>query len=119
MRDPAPQLREKIEIDGIRLDTAEEILANKLCALLSRSEVRDLVDVMKLSDAGLDPVAAVPLAARKDAGMTASILAWVLSTFPIPESAVPAGIDAEALRQFRDDLVRRLVSASFPAGQGH
>lgn len=35
----------KGKINGIRIDSPEEILANKLCALLSRSEIRDLVDV--------------------------------------------------------------------------
>ncbi len=32
---------EKPVVNGIRVDPPEEILANKLCALLSRSEVRD------------------------------------------------------------------------------
>lgn len=44
--------REKPIINGIRVDSPEEILANKLCALLSRSEIRDLVDVRELENAG-------------------------------------------------------------------
>jgi predicted nucleotidyltransferase component of viral defense system len=43
---------EKREISGIRIDSPEEILANKLCALLSRSEIRGLVDVRELENAG-------------------------------------------------------------------
>ncbi len=35
--------KEKPVINGIRVDSPEEIFANKLCALLSRSEIRDLV----------------------------------------------------------------------------
>ena len=41
-------VEEKPVIGGIRARPPEEILANKLCALLSRSEIRDLVDVREL-----------------------------------------------------------------------
>jgi hypothetical protein len=78
------QLLGKISIGRIVIDSAQEILANKLCALLSRTEVRDLVDVARLEEAGNDPMAALGLAFRKDAGMSAGQLAWVLSSFPIP-----------------------------------
>jgi len=52
----------------VLVDPAPEILANKLCALLSRSELRDLVDLFALERAGLRIDEALPLAARKDAG---------------------------------------------------
>ena len=53
-------------------DTPTEIQANKLCAILSRSEVRDLVDLAALERFGL-PVdeRAIAAASRKDAGLTA------------------------------------------------
>jgi hypothetical protein len=38
------RLPENLVISGICVDPPEEILANKLCTLLLRSEVRDLVD---------------------------------------------------------------------------
>lgn len=98
-----------------RDDSAEEILANKLCTLLSRVEIRDLVDVMALQQSGLDPIAAVRAASRKDAGMTPSQLAWVLSSYPIPEGTnLPGNVSPDSLRSFRDDLIRRLAVASFP-----
>ena len=43
---------EKLLVGAIRVDPPEEILANKLCALLSRSEIRDLVDVRALETLG-------------------------------------------------------------------
>jgi predicted nucleotidyltransferase component of viral defense system len=70
--------REKREINGVRVDSPEEILANKLCALLSRSEIRDLVDVRELELAGFSVEAALPVAAKKDTGLTPAQLAWVL-----------------------------------------
>lgn len=115
VRDDAPQLAEKRVVGGVRVDSAEEILANKICALLSRVEVRDLVDVMVLQQSGLDPIAAVHSASDKDGGVTPSQLAWVLSSFPIPEDrALPGDVSPDALRAFRDDLIRRLATAAFP-----
>jgi hypothetical protein len=68
VQDRAPQLFEKVVIGGIVVDPPAEILANKLCALLSRTEPRDLVDVAKLEEAGFDPIGALDLARRKDGG---------------------------------------------------
>ncbi len=49
VRDRTPQIYpEKLDRDGVLIDPAAEILANKLCTLLSRGEVRDLVDVLFL-----------------------------------------------------------------------
>ncbi len=56
---------EKPVINGIRARSPEEILANKLCALLSRSEIRDLVDVRELEKAGFDLETALQTAAKK------------------------------------------------------
>ena len=115
VRDETPQLYEKVLFGSIRVDSAEEILANKLCTLLSRNEIRDLVDVAALTKAGLDPIAAIAGAQRKDAGMTPSQLAWVLSTFPIPaDEPLLYGIPPADLIGFRDELVRRLAAMAFP-----
>ncbi len=79
VREYAFQLeREKREIGGIRIDSPEEILASKLCALLSRSEIRDLVDVRELERAGFDLVPSLFVAQQKDTGLTPGQLAWVL-----------------------------------------
>jgi predicted nucleotidyltransferase component of viral defense system len=113
-KDASPQVLEKMSIGRIVVDSPREILANKLCALLSRVEVRDLVDVARLEEAGLDAIAALDLAGQKDAGLTASQLAWVLSTFPIDDSASDYGMRREELQDFRESLVRRLTAAAFP-----
>ncbi|HVO12611.1 MAG TPA: nucleotidyl transferase AbiEii/AbiGii toxin family protein [Vicinamibacteria bacterium] len=43
---------ERLHLLG-RVDPAEEIFANKLCTLLGRSEIRDLVDARALEGLGL------------------------------------------------------------------
>lgn len=90
VHDRAPQGPLPKQVVGeIRVDPPQEILANKLCALLSRSELRDLVDVFALERAGFTVEDALPLAQRKDGGLTPAQLAWVLSQIDL--SGLPEG----------------------------
>jgi predicted nucleotidyltransferase component of viral defense system len=116
VRDPAPQLfREKLLIGHIRVDPAAEILANKLCTLLSRAELKDLVDVWALERAGLSVEDALPGAALKDGGLTPGQLAWVLSQVEIGDDAViPANVPAGELRRYLEELRQRLGRLAFP-----
>lgn len=111
----APQLADKVRIGKIRIDPAEEILANKLCTLLSRAELRDLVDVRALEEAGYRVEDALEPAARKDAGLTAGQLAWVLSEVEIGADAEPPGVSAAELQRYLDYLVERLRKRAFPS----
>lgn len=106
---------DKPVIGDIRIDPPEEILANKLCALLSRSEPRDLVDVYALERTGLRVEQALQLAVRKDSGLTPAQLAWVLSEIQIAEDArVPGGISPDDLRDFLEKLIGRLTRLAYP-----
>jgi len=99
----------------VLVDPPEEILANKLCALLSRAELRDLVDVEALEAAGYRMEEALPTAARKDAGLTTGQLAWVLSQIEIGEDArLPGGASVAGLRCYLQDLVGRLSRMAYP-----
>jgi hypothetical protein len=62
---------------AIRVDTAYEILVNELCALLGRSELRNLVEVRALLDQGFDLARALADAPKKDSGFSPVTLAWV------------------------------------------
>lgn len=100
---------------GIRVDPPQEILANKLTALLSRAEIRDLVDVAALEEKGYAVEDALPLARQKDAGLTPAQLSWVLSQIEIGDGArLPGGIAPSRLREFLDDLCSRLNRLAFP-----
>lgn len=102
-------------VGGIRIDTPEEILANKLCALLSRSEVRDLVDVRALEMTGFSIAAAVNAASKKDSGFTPAQLAWVLSEIRFGEDLVPPGnVSLNELQAYLKDLLARLSRMAFP-----
>jgi hypothetical protein len=114
--DAAPQIdEEKISIGGILVDSPREIMANKLCTLLSRAELRDLVDVRGLEQAGFTVEDHVRLAQRKDSGLTAGQLAWVLSELEIGDEASPPGdVAAADLRTYLEDLVQRLAGLAYP-----
>lgn len=116
VRDAAPQRHAvKPEQDGIRLDPIDEILANKLNTLVSRSEERDLVDVLCLERVGHSVESALSAALDKDGGCTPATLAWLLSQIHIPDGlALPAGVTVPELRDFVADLVRRLRRAALP-----
>lgn len=107
--------RAKRVVNGIRLDTPDEILANKLCALLSRSEIRDLVDVRALEMAGYSVDSAIDAAAKKDSGFTPAQLAWVLSEIRFGEDLVPPGdVSRTALQNYLKELLAKLLRMAFP-----
>lgn len=101
----------------ILVDTPHEILVNKLGALLSRSELRDLQDVEALLRTGGDLPRALADAARKDGGMSGATLAWVLEQMPIAALGAALSLpapDVDACHRFRKELVERLVTLSRP-----
>jgi hypothetical protein len=92
--------------------TPQQILADKLTALLGRQEGRDLFDVHALLQSGCDLRQAVDSAADLDGGFSILTLAWVLRTWQMPAIAAVAGWDSELTREmaaFRDVFVQELV----------
>jgi hypothetical protein len=112
----AEQVRSEKPAHGlVRVDPAEEIFANKLCALLGRSEIRDLVDVRALEGLGLSLTDALAAGRRKDGGLTPAQLAWVLSQISIgDDAAIPGGATQRELRLYLDGLIDRLARLAHP-----
>lgn len=98
----------------MRVDTLREIAANKICTLVSRSEIKDLVDLSALLRAGMDLEQAIADATKKDAGVEVPTLAWLLEQLSIsPEARLPGGTDPVSLDEFRRELVQRLRAIAF------
>jgi len=116
IRERVPQIvAHKPLIGIIAVDPPEEILANKLCALLGRAEIRDLVDVRALELAGYSIESALAAAALKDAGLTPGQLSWILSQITLGEDLIPpGGVSVEDLRKYLDALITRLSGLAFP-----
>jgi predicted nucleotidyltransferase component of viral defense system len=115
--DTAPQIADPLlTSEGLAVDSLEDIAANKLGAIMGRSEVRDYVDLYFLAKAGRDPLASLEAARRKDAGVDAATLAFVLSDIKVRRD--PEGLEqplsASALESFIADLRHRFAKAAFP-----
>lgn len=105
---------EKAVFGSIRVDTIREIASNKICTILGRSEIKDLVDLKELFASGVDLRQALADASRKDAGVEPATLAWVLDQLSIsPSALMPGGVDPAEIDGFRKDLVRRLRALAF------
>ena len=111
---------EEASIGGskVLIATRLELLASKLCTLMNRSEIRDLVDVSALMDAGVDLDEALGLAPRIDTGFSMPTLASVLEGLDDSKLALAEGATQEAatsLASFKERLVRMLLERSRPA----
>ena len=101
----------------IQVDSLHELLVNKLCALLSRSELRDLVDLRAILAAGGDLVQGMRDAPRKDGGFSPLVVAWLLRDWQPASLARSAGwseSDADALAAFHAELLDRITRAAAP-----
>jgi len=102
-------------IEGITVESLADLRASKLTCLLSRSEPRDLVDLLFLDRAGHPPENDLHLAIRKDGGIDPAILAWLLGQFPVaPLPAMLMPLTSEELGRFRDDLRERMRAVAVP-----
>lgn len=112
-----PPRQATIDDRSIAVDSMQEILAAKLTALLGRTELRDLVDVQALLDAGIDLATALRDAPKKDAGFSALTLAWVLHSFETATLARALGWTEEQAAgadAFRQQLIERLTQMATP-----
>lgn len=104
-----PPVQEQVDGVSIAVDSRHEILVNKLCALLHRSEVRDLFDIAALVAAGGDLDRALSDAPRKDGGFSALTLGWSLSNWQIADAVRVSGLQAhiDEIEAFRRVLLER------------
>lgn len=114
--DPVPDVEPPpAPVEGIVVESLVDLRVNKLACLLSRSEPRDLVDLLFLDRRGYAPERDVPLALRKDAGIDPGVIAWLLGQFPVeplPVMLVPCRPDE--LRAFREELRERFRRIAVP-----
>ena len=105
---------QKATFGTIVVDTLREIASNKICTVLSRSEIKDLVDLQELVEEGIDLEQVLADAARKDGSVDPATLAWLLDEIRIgPHARLPGGVDPVRLVAFRDELVRKLRTMAF------
>ena len=104
-------------VDGIRVDTLREILANKLSTLVSRSELKDLVDLYFLEMSGCDLLAAIPDARAKDAGWEPAVVAMLLDEMhlEVPPEWLIREVSVAELEAFIRKLRLGLAERALPS----
>ncbi len=114
--EPLPDLGgEGTLVEGVAVRSGTDLRASKLTCVLSRSEPRDLVDLLFLDRAGHPPEQDLSLALQKDAGIDPAILAWLLNQLPVepmPEMLLP--LSSAELLAWRDELAERMRAVSLP-----
>lgn len=116
--DRAPQAYAvKESVGALLLDPLREIAANKLCTLLDRMEVRDLVDLRLLLRGGITVAEALADARKKHAGADPATLSWLLGQFSIPvdhPTLTESGLTAANIEAFRTELIDALARIALP-----
>ena len=115
--DKVPQVdKEKNEFDIIIVDTLLEIGVNKICTLLSRTELKDLIDLYFLVKNGFDIKENVEKARQKDGGVEPAMISYLLSQFKNaqPPDYMIKTVSAAELEKFISDLTKMMAEISFP-----
>ncbi|MBM3465624.1 MAG: nucleotidyl transferase AbiEii/AbiGii toxin family protein [Armatimonadetes bacterium] len=116
VEEPVPDIEPSPEpVEGIIVESLADLRASKLTCILSRSEPRDLVDLLFLDRAGFPPEADLALALRKDGGIDPGVLVWLLDSFPcrpLPHMLEP--LTEDELDAFRRELQERLRHVALP-----
>jgi hypothetical protein len=117
VKEVVPQISEvKNKVDGIVVDTLDDIAANKICTVVSRAEIKDYIDLYFLARAGYPLEKSIKPAQRKDAGVTQAMVAYLLSEFRL--SKVPdfmiVPISLEEVQEYFRSLGKKLAVESFP-----
>ncbi len=106
----------KNNIEGIYVDTLREIGTNKICTLLGRTEVKDVIDLFFLSKNGFDIIANIEAAMKKDGGLDPATLSYILSSIKIKElpDYLLKKISLDDLNSFLAKLKDDLAVIAFP-----
>ena len=111
-----PQLDvQKNSFDGIRVDTLQEMLVNKICTLLHRCEMKDLIDLYFLHRRGYRIPDYFEAATKKEGGLDPAMIAFLLSRVKIelPDYLIEP-VDLEDFTTFVRDLQKQILDSSFP-----
>jgi len=105
-------IEDKNRFDNIIVDTIEEILINKICAVVGRSEIKDLIDLYFLEKENYDIMKYIPYAHEKDGGVEKEVLAYCLNNIKIEfeDRMMVKKVSKEQLIEFRKNLIKKLLT---------
>lgn len=119
VRDVGPQFGERRVVEGIIVDSLSNIAANKVTAILGRTEAKDFVDLYFLLHAGYELRTLISLARQKDPGLTEFYLGHTMRQVTrlkmLPRLVKP--VTLEELQGFYLGLADNLLRMAGPPGQ--
>jgi hypothetical protein len=106
----------KERFGDVRVDTMREIGVNKICTLISRRELKDVIDLYFLHQRGFDILGHFERAKEKEAGLDPAMISLLLSQLEIDQvpKYVIAPLDLADLRNFVKWLKESLTRRAFP-----
>jgi predicted nucleotidyltransferase component of viral defense system len=98
-------------VGSVHVDSLADLVVNKICAVIHRSDVKDLVDLFFLQRAGEDLLSYLSAAQKKEGGVSEASLAYSLQETPTDPSRLfmRKPVSEGDLKSFRDQLVDDLV----------
>ena len=113
----APQIdAEKEHFGKLRVDTLREITVNKICTLIGRCELKDLVDLFFLRKRGFTVRDHFAEARQKEGGLDPAMISFILARTTIDK--VPdyllEPLDLDEFRTFVRNLQLELAELAFP-----
>jgi hypothetical protein len=115
--DVSPQIDpEKPWIDDVQVDTIHEIMLNKITTLISRCELKDIVDLYFLEREGLRVERYFEEAQQKDGGLDPAMVSLLLDAVHVTElpDYMIKPLTIGDLCAFVDDLKRRMALMAYP-----
>ena len=101
---------DETRVGAVRVESLRDQRANKLTALLGRSELRDLVDLYFLEGAGWPAIDGFEDALAKDGGFDPAWFAWALDQIEVaPLRGMERPLDTAELAAFRDRLKQQAL----------
>ncbi len=113
----SPQIdAEKERFGKVRVDTLREIAVNKICTLVGRCELKDLVDLFFLSKRGFLVREHLDEARRKEGGLDPAMLSFILARTTVDQvpDYVLEALDLDDLRNFVRNLQREFAELAYP-----
>jgi len=107
---------QKLWIDNIQVDTLHEIMLNKITTLISRCELKDIVDLFFLEKEGLHVETYFDEAKLKDGGLDPAMISLLLNSITVSEipDYLIKSLTLEELHEFINTLQHRMAILAYP-----
>jgi Domain of unknown function (DUF1814). len=106
----------KCRFGDIIVDTLNEIGINKMCMLISRSELKDIIDLYYLEQSGFKIEDHIEDAKQKEGGFEPAVISHLLSTMEI--DSIPfylkKPLQLHELKTYVENLRKRMAEISYP-----